>query len=94
MSNRRDGINVRTQFKEYRDGRRVGINLSWKFNATRSSRIWQTRSLVAVDGKEQYTDWGDIEELSSDFTGTWSLFCRSIDGGPKADNLYLYASFL
>ena len=30
------GINVRTQFKEYRDGRRVGINLSWKFNATRS----------------------------------------------------------
>ena len=30
------GINVRTQFKEYRDGRRIGINLSWKFNATKS----------------------------------------------------------
>ncbi|MBR3477740.1 MAG: outer membrane beta-barrel protein [Bacteroidaceae bacterium] len=30
------GINVRTQFKEYRDGRRIGIDLSWKFNATRS----------------------------------------------------------
>ena len=30
------GINVRTQFKEYRDARRVGINLSWKFNATKS----------------------------------------------------------
>ena len=30
------GINVRTQFKEYRDGRRVGIDLSWKFNATKS----------------------------------------------------------
>ena len=30
------GINVRTQFKEYRDARRIGINLSWKFNATRS----------------------------------------------------------
>ena len=30
------GINVRTQFKEYRDTRRVGIDLSWKFNATRS----------------------------------------------------------
>ena len=30
------GINVRTQFREYRDTRRIGINLSWKFNATRS----------------------------------------------------------
>ena len=30
------GINVRTQFREYRDTRRVGINLSWKFNATKS----------------------------------------------------------
>ena len=30
------GINVRTQFREYRDSRRIGINLSWKFNATKS----------------------------------------------------------
>ena len=30
------GINVRTQFKQYNDSRRVGIDLSWKFNATRS----------------------------------------------------------
>ena len=30
------GINVRTQFREYRDARRIGINLSWKFNATKS----------------------------------------------------------
>ena len=30
------GINVRTQFREYRDSRRIGIDLSWKFNATRS----------------------------------------------------------
>ena len=30
------GINVRTQFKEYRDSRRIGIDLSWKFNATKS----------------------------------------------------------
>ena len=30
------GINIRTQFKQYNDSRRVGINLSWKFNATRS----------------------------------------------------------
>ncbi|MBR3531121.1 MAG: TonB-dependent receptor family protein [Bacteroidaceae bacterium] len=30
------GINVRTQFREYRDSRRIGINLTWKFNAIKS----------------------------------------------------------
>ncbi|MBO7558874.1 MAG: outer membrane beta-barrel protein [Bacteroidaceae bacterium] len=30
------GINVRTQFREYRDSHRIGIDLSWKFNATKS----------------------------------------------------------
>ena len=30
------GINIRTQFRQYNDSRRVGIDLSWKFNATRS----------------------------------------------------------
>ena len=30
------GINIRTQFKQYNDSRRIGIDLSWKFNATRS----------------------------------------------------------
>jgi hypothetical protein len=30
------GINVRTQFQQYNDLRRFGIDLSWKFNATKS----------------------------------------------------------
>ena len=30
------GSNIRTQFKQYNDSRRIGIDLSWKFNATRS----------------------------------------------------------
>ena len=30
------GINIRTQYREYKDTRRVGIDVSWKFNATRS----------------------------------------------------------
>jgi hypothetical protein len=30
------GINIRTHFREYDDNRRVGIDVSWKFNATRS----------------------------------------------------------
>ena len=30
------GINMRTQFRQYNDSRRIGIDLSWRFNATRS----------------------------------------------------------
>ena len=30
------GINFRTQYNEYKDARLVGIDVSWKFNATRS----------------------------------------------------------
>ena len=30
------GINIRTQYSEYKDSRRVGIDLSWRFNATKS----------------------------------------------------------
>ena len=30
------GINISTQYSEYKDSRRIGINVSWKFNATRS----------------------------------------------------------
>ena len=30
-------------------------------------RKWQTRKLVTIDGKEQYTDWEDVE-LSGSFT--------------------------
>ncbi|MCH5308956.1 MAG: outer membrane beta-barrel protein [Prevotella sp.] len=30
------GINTRTQFREYRDAQRIGLDISWKFNATRS----------------------------------------------------------
>ena len=30
------GINIRTQYHEYQDRRRFGIDISWKFNATRS----------------------------------------------------------
>ena len=30
------GINIRTQFRQYNDSRRIGIDVSWRFNATRS----------------------------------------------------------
>lgn len=68
--------------------------LTFKTDGTFSgTRIWQTRSLVTIDGEEQYTYWEDVDELSGGFTGTWSLSYRSIDGGPKADYLFLSAAF-
>ena len=36
-------------------------------------RTWQSRKLVTIDGKEQYTDWQDVEPLAGTFTGKWSL---------------------
>lgn len=45
-------------------------------------RIWQTRQLVTIDGKKQYTDWtnvledtgwGDEAPMNGTFTGTWQL---------------------
>ena len=42
-------------------------------------RKWQTRKFVTIDGKEQYTDWEDVE-LSGTFTGTWQLRYWSPEG--------------
>ena len=36
-------------------------------------RKWQTRKLVTIDGKEQYTDWQEKEDYNGTFTGTWKL---------------------
>lgn len=51
-------------------------------------RKWQTRKLVTIDGKEQYTDWEDFE-LSGTFSGTWSLRYWAPFGGEKHDYLLL-----
>ena len=42
-------------------------------------RKWQTRKPVTIDGKEQHTDWEDVE-LSGTFTGTWQLRYWSPEG--------------
>ncbi len=68
--------------------------LTFKADGTfTGSRVWQTRSLVTVEGEERYTDWETLEELSGDFTGTWQLSYTSIAGEPKANYLFLYATF-
>ena len=57
-------------------------------------RKWQTRKPVTIDGKEQHTDWEDVE-LSGTFTGTWQLRYRSPEGnsGEKRNCLQLTATY-
>ena len=57
-------------------------------------RKWQTRKLVTIDDKEQYTDWEDVE-LSGTFTGTWQLRYWSPEGngGEKRNCLQLTATY-
>ena len=57
-------------------------------------RKWQTRKFVTIDGKEQYTDWEDVE-LSGTFTGTWQLRYWSPEGnsGEKRNCLQLTATY-
>jgi hypothetical protein len=58
-------------------------------------RTWQSRKLVTIDGKEQYTDWQDVEPLAGTFTGKWSLRFWSPEGdtGVKHNCLVLYATY-
>ena len=55
---------------------------------------WQTRKLVTIDGKEQYTDWQDFVDYNGTFTGKWKLsWERDADGAPGANRLWLSADF-
>lgn len=57
-------------------------------------RKWQTRKLVTIDGKEQYTDWQEKEDYNGTFTGTWKLsWERDKEGAPGANRLWLSAVF-
>ena len=55
---------------------------------------WQIRKLVTIDGKEQYSDWKDVE-LSGTFTGIWQLRYWSPEGniGEKRNCLQLTATY-
>ena len=57
-------------------------------------RKWQTRKLVTIDGKEQYTDWQDFMDYNGTFTGKWKLsWERDADGAPGVNRLSLSASY-
>ena len=57
-------------------------------------RKWQTRKFVTIDGKEQHTDWEDVE-LSGTFKGTWQLRYWSPEGnsGKMRNCLQLTATY-
>ena len=65
------------------------------FNADgtlKGMRKWQSRKLVSIDGKEQYTDWEDLEDDT--FTGTWTLsWNREPESSFGGNRLVLWASF-
>lgn len=57
-------------------------------------RKWQSRELVTIEGKEQYTDWQDVDGENGTFSGTWKLaWYREKEGVPSANTLVLTADF-
>ena len=55
-------------------------------------RKWQSRKLVSIDGKEQYTDWEDLEDDT--FTGTWTLsWNREPESSFGGNRIVIWASF-
>ena len=82
-------------YENISDTQRYFERLTFQADGTLTGmRIWQTRKLVTIDGKEQYSDWKDVE-LSGTFTGTWQLRYWSPEGnsGEKRNCLQLTATY-
>ena len=57
-------------------------------------RKWQSRDLVTIDGKEQYTDWQDVDGENGSFTGEWKLlWSRDAEEAFGGNRLIVTASF-
>jgi len=56
-------------------------------------RKWQSRQVVTIDGKEQYSDWEDVPNMNGTFTGTWSLKWERNSSGVGENRLSLYAKW-
>ena len=54
-------------------------------------RKWQSRQVVTIDGKEQYTDWEDVPDENGSFTGTWKLVWERNSSGVGENRIILYA---
>ena len=56
-------------------------------------RKWQSRQVVTIDGREQYTDWEDIPDENGTFTGTWSLVWERNGSGVGENRITLIADW-
>ena len=65
----------------------------WEDGTLTGNRKWQKRSLVTINGEQQYTDWEDMESLVGTFSGTWKLEWQRNENGVGENRLILYASF-
>ncbi len=74
------------------DKQRTFEQLTFNADGTLSGlRKWQSRQVVTIDGKEQYTDWEDIPDENGTFTGTWSLVWERNSSGVGENRIILYA---
>ena len=82
-------------YENISDTQRYFERLTFQADGTLTGmRKWQTRKPVTIDGKEQYTDWEDVE-LSGTFKGTWQLRYWSPEGnsGKMRNCLQLTATY-
>ncbi len=82
-------------YENISDTQRYFERLTFQIDGTLTGmRKWQTRKLITIEGKEQYTDWENLE-LSGTFTGTWQLRYWSPEGnsGEKRNCLQLSATY-
>ena len=82
-------------YENISDTQRYFERLTFQIDGTLTGmRKWQTRKLITIEGKEQYTDWENLV-LSGTFTGTWQLRYWSPEGnsGEKRNCLQLSATY-
>lgn len=81
-------------YEKVLEKKRAFEQLTFNADGTLSGlRKWQTRQLVTIDGKEQYTDWEDIPDENGTFIGTWSLQWERNVKGVGENRIILYAQW-
>ena len=81
-------------FEKVGEKQRAFEQLTFNADGTLSGwRIWQTRQVATIDGREQYTDWEYLSQPNGHFTGTWSLCWERNVEGVGENRLFLNADY-
>jgi hypothetical protein len=81
-------------FEQISDDQHFFEQLTFQSDGTlRGLRKWQTRQLVTIDGKEQYTDWENIDMLNGSFLGDWVLHWERDSKGEGHNRIVLYGKY-